>query len=80
MTPNTIPDLDLVRQNLEQQREDCLAILEQLSGGAGALCRVTMSVNDLGKIDLYQWLYFIAMHIRRHLSQLAELENSFGTA
>ncbi len=23
---------------------------------------VTMTVNQLGKIDLYQWLYFLAQH------------------
>ena len=27
--------------------------------------------NDLGKIDLYQWAYFIAQHARRHVQQLA---------
>ena len=37
-----------------------------------------MTVNGLGKIDLYQWLYFIAQHARRHLQQLAALDDESG--
>jgi hypothetical protein len=37
-----------------------------------------MSVNDLGKIDLYQWLYFLGQHARRHLQQMQEVEREFG--
>jgi hypothetical protein len=61
---------------------ECLIQLERLGNGVGALCRVTMTVNDLGKIDLYQWLYFLAQHARRHLAQLvaAEAEFAVGTA
>ena len=52
--------------------------MEQIGGGVGALCRVTMTVNDMGKIDLYQWLFFIAQHARRHLQQLAAIEAEFS--
>jgi hypothetical protein len=38
--------------------------LGRLGGGIGALCRVTMSVNGLGKIDLYLWLFFLAQQAR----------------
>jgi hypothetical protein len=37
-----------------------------------------MSVNDLGKIDLYQWLCFLAQHARRHLHQLRAVEGEFS--
>jgi hypothetical protein len=36
-----------------------------------------MSVNALGRIDLYQWLYFLAQHARRHLQQMASIEEEF---
>lgn len=66
-----------VRDRLRQQLGECLILLERLRGGRGALCRITMTVDRLGKIDLYQWLYFLAQHARRHLPQLAELEAEF---
>jgi hypothetical protein len=37
-----------------------------------------MSVNNLGKIDLYQWLYFLAQHSRWHLQQMAMNERLFS--
>ncbi len=66
---------DEVRAVLAAQHARCLALIARLPGGVGALCRVTMTVNDLGKIDLYQWLYFLAQHARRHLQQLAAIRN-----
>ena len=75
MTPTGEPTSAEVRALLHEQLGECLAQLERLRGGAGATCKITMTVNDLGKIDLYQWLYFIAQHERRHLQQLAALAN-----
>ena len=39
-----------------------------------------MRTISLGKIDLYQWLFFLAMHSRRHLAQLAAAEADFLAA
>jgi hypothetical protein len=66
-----------VRETLRRQLDDCLNLLHRMSKGEGALCRVTMTVNDLGKIDLYQWVYFIAQHARRHVQQLAANESEY---
>jgi len=66
-----------VRANLRRQLEECLALLERLDHGEGALCHLRMSVNALGRIDLYQWLYFLAQHARRHLQQMASIEDEF---
>jgi len=41
---------------------------------------VSRSVNDLGKIDLYQWLYFLAQHGRRRLQQMQEIEREWCKA
>ncbi len=67
-----------VRATLHRQLGECLIQLERIADGVGALCRVTMTVNDLGKIDLYQWLFFLAQHARRHLHQLGAVEAEFG--
>lgn len=79
MEPTGVPAPAEVRARLHQQLAECLAFLERMADGRGALCRVTMTVNDLGKIDLYQWLFFIAQHARRHLQQLAAIETEFAS-
>lgn len=66
-----------VRSTLHRQLGECLIQLERIKGGIGALCRVTMTVNGIGKIDLYQWLYFLAQHARRHLQQVETIEMEF---
>jgi hypothetical protein len=66
-----------VRALLRRQREECLALLERLAHGEGALCQLHMSVNALGRIDLYQWLHFLAQHSRRHVQQMASIEDEF---
>jgi hypothetical protein len=77
MEPTGVPSSAEVRTRLRQQVAECLILLERIGGGVGALCRVTMTVNALGRIDLYQWLYFLAQHARRHLQQLAAIEAEF---
>lgn len=59
-----------VRMRMQEQLTECLDWLDQLSQGAGILYKTTMTVHDLGKIDVYEYLYFLAMHIRRHLMQM----------
>ena len=78
MEPTGVPSTAEVRVTLHRQLGECLIQLERFGGGIGALCRVTMTVNALGKIDLYQWLFFLAQHARRHLQQLAAVEAEFG--
>jgi hypothetical protein len=63
-----------VRGLLQQQLTECNRLLDRMKGGIGSLCRVTMTVNDLGKIDLYQWLFFLAQHAQRHLQQLEAID------
>jgi hypothetical protein len=78
MEPTGMPSSGEVRATLHRQLGECLIQLERIGDGIGAICLVTMTVNDLGKIDLYQWLYFLAQHAQRHLQQLAALEAEFA--
>ncbi|HEY1064512.1 MAG TPA: hypothetical protein VGE52_00320 [Pirellulales bacterium] len=66
-----------VRLKLCDQRTTCLTLLNRLPAGIGTLCRVTMTVDKLGKIDLYQWLYFLSQHAERHLQQLDSIKQEF---
>lgn len=59
-----------VRSWLGEQLTQCLDVLNRLKNGEGALCKTTMTVNDLGKIDVYEYLYFLAQHGRRHITQM----------
>jgi hypothetical protein len=69
-----------VRMTLRAQLEDCLSLLARMSRGEGSLCRLHMSVNALDRIDLYQWLYFLAQHGRRHVQQMASIQAQFTDA
>lgn len=77
MTPTSRLSVDEIRALLRRQLEECLSLLDELRDGRGSLCAIRMTVADLGKIDLYQWLYFLAQHIRRHLQQMAAIETTF---
>ncbi len=77
MEPTGTPTSIEVRDMLHRQLEECLILLERMSDGIGALCQVTMTVNNLGKIDLYQWLYLLAQHARRHLQQMQAVEDEY---
>jgi hypothetical protein len=54
------------------QEAKCADLLDNCSNGEGSLFKVNMSVNGLRRIDLYQWIYFIAQHANRHVSQMEE--------
>lgn len=78
MEPTNRVASDVVRDTMKRQVAECLAMLERISHGEGSLCRIRMTVNDLGKIDLYQWLYFLGQHARRHLQQMIAIETEFA--
>ena len=80
MVPTGIRPTAEVRSLMREQVRGCLEILARLGGGEGALHRVRMSVNDSCRLDLYQWLFFLAQHARRHLSQMAANEAAWRAA
>lgn len=79
MEPTGEVPIDEVKQKLSAQYRECLQILDSLSSGEGSLYKVRMSVQDLGKIDLYQWLYFLALHQKRHLTQIEKVWNEWNS-
>ena len=78
MEPTGHTTSEEVRTSLRRQVEECVALVERMNHGEGALCRLGMSVNRLGRVDLYQWLYFLAQHARRHLDQMVSIEQEFS--
>lgn len=61
-----------IRTELKSQRDECLELLAGLPHGEGRLCTIWMSVHGLGRLDMYQWLYFLAQHARYHLVMLEQ--------
>jgi hypothetical protein len=75
MTPTGKQPICEIRAVLQEQFNECLAILHKLKNGEGHLAKITLNVDNLGKMDLYQWLYFVAQHAERHCQQLDRLND-----
>ncbi len=70
MEPSGGKPLSEVKALINEQVEQCIDVLQVLSGGEGILYRTTMSVDNLGKLDVYEYIYFLAQHARRHVEQM----------
>lgn len=78
MEPRTHPrPQPVVRQQLHDQLTQLLTCLDQLAHGEGLLYQTTMSVNGLGKLNVYEYVYFLAQHARRHLTQMQHNETEW---
>ena len=79
MTPAGRLDRAELDRRLGADLEACLALLREMPAGEGSLHRIRMSVvpgDD--RLDLYQYLTVIALHVERHLEQLRR--NRAGSA
>ncbi len=79
MEPTGKKPLAEVRHQLKEQVSRCLNNLDRLKNGEGVLYRTTMSVNGLGKIDVYEYIYFLAQHGQRHVTQMQKNEAEFNS-
>lgn len=77
MEPGENQNLDKIRNKIKQQFEQCSNYLDMIPNGEGVLHKTTMSVNNLGKIDVYQYIYFLGKHAERHIEQMKKIENEF---
>lgn len=67
-----------IRRELRDQLFRCLIALECVPNGEGTLQHELLPVDDLGKRDVYHHIYFLALHIQRHIKQMQRIENSFS--
>ena len=72
--------LEDIRTRLHAQYQECLGILAALGKGEGSLSQVRMSVQNLGKMDMYQWLYFLVLHQKRHIAQIEQVFEEWNRA
>lgn len=77
MAPQGLKTGSEVAATLRQQLQQCQMVLSRLPNGEGVLYRTTMTVNDLGKMDVYDFVYFLAKHAERHLAQIASVVTEY---
>jgi hypothetical protein len=78
MEPRGRMRVNEIRHELEQQLKQCLSHLLALQRGEGVLYKTMMSVNNLGKIDVYHYIYFLVQHAKRHITQMERVEFEFN--
>lgn len=66
-----------VKSKLIHQLRTCLNCLDTLKNGEGLLYQTTMTVNNLGKLNVYEYIYFLSKHAERHLRQMEENKDEF---
>ena len=66
-----------IRRELRNHLETCLITLEMLPNGEGALHQTPVAFNNIGKLDVYQQVYFLILHAQRHLHQMKKIEHEF---
>jgi hypothetical protein len=64
------PSPETLRLLLRDQLYRCMMYLDQLSAGQGKLVDVTLPIDETIRLDLYQAMYFIALHTRRRINAL----------
>jgi hypothetical protein len=77
MEPTRLKPMTEVRKTMREQRDECLSVLDQIGNGEGSLHKVRMSVQNLGKLDMYQWLYFLVQHAKRHTVEIERIHEGW---
>lgn len=80
MEPTGTADLAEVSEKLDAQFAECRQVLSDLGRGEGLLYLTTMTVNGLGKLNVYEYVLFLCRHAQRHLEQLRKVEQEYRQA
>ncbi|HJS56257.1 MAG TPA: DinB family protein, partial [Chitinophagaceae bacterium] len=75
--PNGEKDLTEVRELLKDQVRECLSNLDKLSDGEGVLASIQMTKYNLESLNVYEIIYFLAMHGKKHLCQMTTIEADY---
>ena len=77
MVPTGKKPADETGRDLERQAAKVSENLAMLKNGEGVLRKLHMSVNRLGSLDVYQYIYFLLLHARRHIQQMLKIEADY---
>ena len=70
-------DEEIIDQLISQMTR-CLNQLETLKNGEGLRYKTTMTVDGLGKINVYEYIQFLSKHAERHIYQMQENKNELN--
>lgn len=70
-------DQEIIDQLISQMTR-CLNQLETLKNGEGLRYKTTMTVDGLGKINVYEYIHFLSKHAERHIYQMQENKNELN--
>lgn len=73
---NTKSEFEIIDELISHIRL-CLMQLNKLNNGEGLLYETTMTVNDLGKLNVYEYIYFLSKHAERHIQQMDENKREY---
>lgn len=74
MEPKGEIELSEIRNLITQQYHQCMRYFDLMKKGQGLLYKTMMTVNELGKINVYEYIYFLSLHAQRHLTQMENNE------
>lgn len=77
MEPEGLLSLTEIKEKLSLQVREVADCLQKLANGEGVLYKTMMSVNGLGKIDVYHYIYFLVQHMKRHIGQMEKIRLGF---
>ncbi|MDJ1502220.1 DinB family protein [Xanthocytophaga agilis] len=77
MEPTGQKSEEEIRSLFIEQIQRCVTYLNQMPDGEGVLYKTTMTVNNLGKINVYEYIYFLAKHAERHIGQMERNEKEY---
>lgn len=75
LKPSGVFNSEKIRKDLANQKKQCIQILKAIPNGEGLACKTTIIINNLGIVDVYQYLWFLVRHTQRHLHQAGNNEN-----
>jgi hypothetical protein len=73
MEPSGTKSMNSVKADLQLQVKECMDLMDQMSQGEGTLYKTMMTVNGLGKIDVYHYICFLVQHAKRHIVQMQKV-------
>ena len=71
-------ELSEVRHEIREQLDRCLIHLELLLAGEGIAFKTKLAIGDLGELDVYHSIYFLAVNTKRYLSELDKMLQDFN--
>jgi hypothetical protein len=78
MEPVRDKTISEIKRIMEEQINECKELLREIPNGEGILYKTMMTVNNLGKIDVYQYMYFLCQHAKRHIAQMQTVREEFN--